>query len=145
MKLQADNRVGAGGEIQGSCAGRDHAPHAPCRWMQGVPSLCVLIKPGQAGWGRWYGDGPHSWAQEPRASHPPGRTNRGHRLREPEGAPQKPPNWEKIPDTGRAGLGPEDLGWRAPGGVECREGWRVEDLQQGCGCCQRKPLNQGQK
>lgn len=41
MKLQADNRVGAGGEIQGSRAGRDHASHAPCRWFLGSPvSVC---------------------------------------------------------------------------------------------------------
>lgn len=70
-------------------------------------------------------------AQEPRASHRAGRTHWGHRL----GAPQKPPKREKSPDTGRAGLDPEDLGWRAPGAVERREGWRVEDLQQGCGAC----------
>lgn len=63
------------------------------------------------------------------------RENRpGSRAQRTRGSPPEAPQTEKFPDPDRAGPEPEDSGWRAPAGEECREGWRVEDFLQRCGC-----------
>lgn len=107
MKLQADKRVGAGGEVQGSCAGRGGSSRAPCRWFRA--RVCVLIIPaGAAG----DGDGLTLELKEASKNHGAGRTGRGHRLRGLERAPQKPPRRERGPDTGRKRDGAPLREWR---------------------------------
>ena len=121
MKLQADKRVGAGGEVQGSCAGRGGSSRAPCRWFRARVS--VLITPaGAAG----DGDGLTPELKEPSKNHGAGRTGRGHRLRGLQRAPQKPPKREKQGSRHR-----QESGWGAPAemaGMAGREAWGRDAL-----------------
>lgn len=59
-----------------------------------APSISMLIKPPQEGWGGPLGHGPPLLGSKNRGR--TGRTGRGHGLGGPEGAPQKPPKWKSF-------------------------------------------------